>query len=122
MENTKTQIIDKMGILTSGLCAVHCMVFPLMLSFGLLNGLANNWHGITEIVVILCSIILGSWSVINALRSHGKRLPQYLIIAGAIMVIIGFAKVEANHLIMAIGGMILLSGHWMNWQKIISTP
>jgi len=113
----KRHNIDRLGIISSGLCAVHCAALPLLISFGLMGTLNTDMHHFLEWTVIFCSLTLGIWSIYNALTSHGRLWPQLLIAIGAFMIIGGFL-IASNHAIMAIGGIMLLSGHWSNWRLL----
>lgn len=118
MNRSNRQIIDQLGIITSGLCAVHCAALPVMLSLGLIGGINGSLHHIVELFVITGSAFLGIISIYNGLNGHGKILPQILISIGAFCIIMGFLISFLGHLVMAIGGMSLLYGHWLNWRQL----
>ncbi len=117
MSTFKRHTIDRLGILSSGLCAVHCAAIPLLISFGLIGTLSSGTHMLVEWMVIISSLILGSWSVYNALRSHGRIWPQVLIALGAFTIVIGFIF-AISHILMAAGGLLLVIGHWFNWRLL----
>lgn len=118
MSRTNQNKIDQLGIITSGLCAVHCAVLPLMISVGLLGSMQGAAHGTIEIAVILVSTFLGSWSIYNGLRGHGKLIPQLMIGGGAMVIVLGLLIPAMGHPLMATGGIVLLLGHWFNWRLL----
>ena len=80
--------------------------------------MGSDFHHLSEWIVVITSSLLGLWSVYNGLRGHGRLLPQLIIGVGALVVIIGMLNANVTHLIMAVGGMILVVGHWLNWRKL----
>jgi len=120
MSVIKRHKIDQLGIITSGLCALHCAALPLLLSMGMLGSLDAHAHGVLEISVIVVSALLGTWSIFNGLRGHGKMYPQLLIGFGALVIILGLLIPSIGHPLMAVGGFTLLYGHWLNWRLVAS--
>lgn len=118
MSRTNQNKIDQLGIITSGLCALHCAALPLLISFGLLGSMHDTAHGALEIIVILASSFLGLWSIYNGLRGHGKLVPQLMIAGGALVIIFGLMIPAVGHPLMAFGGFVLLLGHWFNWRLL----
>ncbi len=118
MSVIKRHKIDQLGILTSGLCALHCAALPVLLSLGVFGSLDNQLHGTLEISVIVVSALLGTWSIYNGLRGHGKIYPQLLIGSGALVIILGLLIPSIGHPLMAVGGFTLLYGHWLNWRLV----
>ena len=117
MSTIKRQNVDRLGILSSGLCALHCAALPVLISFGLVGTLTPDTHLFIEAGVILSSLFLGVWSIYNALTSHGRIWPQILIAVGAFVIISGFLF-SSSHIFMAVGGFMLVSGHWFNWRLL----
>ena len=117
MDKLKNNYVDKIGIFTSGICAVHCAALPIFLYFGVIGSLSSSWHDVTELAVIICSCVLGVWSIVNALRNKAKITPQVFIVVGATIIVVSMINAPANHWIMSIGGGLLLLGHWQN-QKV----
>lgn len=118
MNKSNRHIIDRLGIITSGLCAIHCAAIPVLLSFGLIGGISGTMHHNVELLVITASAFLGIMSIYNGLNGHGRILPQVLISIGAFCIIMGFLVSMLGHLVMAIGGISLLYGHWLNWRQL----
>ena len=121
MIKNNRQIVDQIGIITSGLCALHCAAIPILLSFGILGGTSGLMHDKIELVVIIASACLGFWSILNGLIGHGRIIPQLMIGGGAMLIIAGLSSSFLGHGFMAIGGCMLLYGHWLNWRKLSFT-
>ena len=116
MNKPNYNYVDKIGIFTSGVCALHCLALPLLLSFGIISSFSSAWHDLTEFAVIVCSCILGIWSIFNALKNKVNIAPQLCIVCGAIIIVYSLMNAPSNHFYMAIGGCLLLLGHWQNWR------
>ncbi len=115
----KSKAVDTLGMITSTLCAIHCAALPILFSLGILGGASSVAHHSIELSVIVMSFGLGSWSIYQAMKSHKRLVPQMTIIAGIIIIVAGFAvATETNHNVMAIGGGILVLGHWINRRYI----
>ena len=117
----KKRIVDQIGIITSGLCTIHCAAIPVLLSLGMMGSVSVGFHDNMELVVIGLSSFLGIWSIYNGLSGHGRLIPQVLIASGAFLIILGISILDANHGFMALGGLALVSGHWMNWRQLSLT-
>lgn len=117
MSTIKRHTIDRLGILSSGICALHCAALPVLISLGLIGTLNSDTHLVIEWGVILSSLVLGIWSIYNALTSHGRIWPQVLIGFGAFAIIIGLAF-SLSHVFMSVGGFLLVVGHWFNWRLL----
>lgn len=110
--------VDRVGMISSGLCALHCAALPMLLYFGVISSVSSVAHDSFELVVLLCSISLAIYSAWRGLRLHGRIFPQLLIAGGMLMLIIGFLM--SQHMVMAIGGLCLVAGHWLNYRSQIS--
>ena len=113
--------LDYIGMATSLLCAVHCALLPIVLSFSSLMGirfLANVW---LESMIILLSFFIASYALMRGfLRYHQNPL-------ALLIVVIGFSGIGLGHLTLTgINESILVSGgalivaiaHLINWTEI----
>lgn len=121
MKKQSTKAVDTIGMITSGLCAVHCAALPVLFSLGILGGASSAAHHSLELAVLVVSVGVGAWSIMQAMKTHGKIFPQLIIVAGLSLIVTGFLLATAeNHSIMAIGGLILVSGHWINRRYLLN--
>lgn len=104
---------DKIGIWTSIICLIHCLVFPLMATtFPLFIDL--DWK--VEILLISTALIVGTISFLDNAIKHKYWLSLILFLAGFIGLMSGvFLKSEILHIL---GLMILILAHYKNYQKI----
>ena len=90
--------IDVVGASASFLCAIHCAMVPLIVTFGMLSGVSFLANEIWDIVFIGVSVVLAFSSLINGYRKHHQK--WYPIVTA----MLGFTSLILGHLI--IGGMI----------------
>lgn len=104
---------DKIGIWTSIICLIHCLVFPLMATiFPLFIDLDIK----VEILLISIALIIGTISFLDNALKHKYWLSLALFLAGFIGLMSGvFLKSETLHVV---GLMILILAHYKNYQKI----
>jgi len=108
--------VDIMGIVASGVCAIHCAALPILFSLGVLGGATTSVaHHSMELGVLIVSLGLASWSSYRGWKSHGRIVPQMVIGIGVFLILYGFlVATPANHSIMAVGGFVLVLGHAWN--------
>lgn len=104
---------DKIGILTSTLCLVHCLVFPFL--FSILPALKVIDGGF-EWILIFIAFVVGSLSFYDNAKKHGYMNPLYLFSLGFLCILISkiFNEESSN-----IGGLVcLIIAHWLNYSYI----
>lgn len=81
--------LDKAGAAISWVCAVHCLLMPLVLSFVPLLGISFLAHNGFEYVFVGLSISVALLSLLPAyFRQHGKIRTLLLFISGISFVIL----------------------------------
>jgi len=109
--------IDFFGFLNSFLCAIHCAIFPLLISLGLLESLFWIEHFWLEMVFLFFSIFFASLSLIKSYKSH-KRVEALLMVAlglGCLFVGLNLGHSVIQTVIMTMGGVIIASAHIVNF-------
>ena len=113
--------MDLIGGVTSGVCAIHCISIPLLLSFGTFGGLSIASHTVFDIVVIGLAIIIATWASIRGYERHHSWSPILIMILGTSMLLCGwFLNGSSSHFVMALGGSFLAFGHYWNYR--LRTP
>lgn len=109
---------DRLGISLSGLCAVHCLFFPVVIALLPLWPVAKAIHFWTHPLLFL----LIAPTVYFALRSHDipRRIPR-LLYAGLAVVALAWIFHErvglwGESIITLIGSGLLVTGHWYNYK------
>ena len=112
----KNAIIDKLGVWVSALCAIHCLLFPLLLP--LVPVLAasifvEEWF---EVAMIALSIAIGFTAfLIGFFQYHRQLYPIYLLLLAGVV----FWQKEAvgegfEPIIVTLGAAFLIAAHLLN--------
>ncbi len=109
--------IDLFGLVSSSLCALHCVSFPLLISLGFIGTIGSSTsHFITEMLVLVASVILVSLSIYKGLKAHESATPYWFFAFGLAAIVIGLFC--TYHLLMAAGGISLAVGHLLNHKLL----
>jgi hypothetical protein len=116
---TSSLLWDRFGIGVSGICAIHCLVVPVLVSVLPLwsfTGVIHDWlHPI--FILFLLPVVYFS-----AKRSHYDRKITTVLITGFFLLLIGWL---AGHFWLGLlfesittlaGSILLIIGHWMNYR------
>ena len=114
-----TNRLDKIGATSSGLCAIHCCVMPLVITFLPLIGLgwlANEW---VEWVLFACSAAIGTSSLCLGYRQHGNKNAFRTLAFGLSVLALGRLG-DMHHWapyyigLLAVGGFTVAGSHYIN--------
>jgi hypothetical protein len=110
---------DVVGFSASTICAVHCLVVPLLLMLSSFSGLEVLHNHRVETFILVFSTTIGSISIIPGWRKHhGKLLPVFIFITG--IAFISFGRLPIDPLaetVFTTGGALLVAiAHWINWK------
>lgn len=111
--------LDFLGFSASFLCAIHCALLPILLTFSAMAGLEFLEDPFIEYGMIGLSAVLASLSLIGSYKkSHRNPLPLYIVA-------FGFTSIMFSHLgdsevfeaiFMTIGGFSIAGSHVYNWK------
>lgn len=80
---------DKLGIITSVACTIHCTILPLLINVLPILGFPFGENKLVEYGMILLSFIFGTFSLLYGYATHHhKRLPIILFALGFLCLII----------------------------------
>lgn len=117
MESIQKQaIVDKLGMITAALCAVHCVLLPFLLpALPLIASsfFAEEWF---EQTMLSLSILIGFWAIIGGFyRYHRKLYPVYLLVLGGLVYLNkGMFGHELEPWILSIGAALIVAAHFTN--------
>jgi vacuolar-type H+-ATPase subunit I/STV1 len=109
---------DRIGIALSGLCAIHCLFFPVTIALLPLLPVAESVHDWTHPALFL----LIAPTVYFAVRSNGlpKSIPRLLYIGLAVIALAWMLHdligMWGESVVTIIGSCLLVTGHWMNYR------
>jgi len=112
---------DRLGIWLSGLCVIHCVLTPLLLTALPISSSFFNFESWTHWILALLlipTVVIGFRSSIRKGRATYVRV---LFLLGGLLVLAGLLVGEnypeiAETILTIIGGLFLVAGHWKNWK------
>ena len=100
------------------LCAIHCLLLPLILPLLALAGLAFIGEDLLENTILGLSVAVGLWSLIGGARKHGEWRLLVPLLAGAL---IYSQRDILGHLgepfIILLGASLIIYAHWSNLRR-----
>ncbi len=111
-----TFFADKLGICTSLVCMIHCLLVPFLLIIGfdsLMHLFDQEW---IEITLLSSSLIIGSFSFIKGYVLHRQHFVPVLFLSGFLLLVNGEAVSSLGLAISlsVIGALIIAYAHFQN--------
>jgi len=104
---------DKLGIWTSVICLIHCLVFPLLATtFPLFLNLDEK----VELFLIGMALLIGAISFMDNVIKHKYYLSLILFISGFLSIL--GSVIHESETLHLIGLFVLISAHYLNYKKI----
>lgn len=113
--------LDRIGMTASTLCALHCAVVPLLLTFLPLVGLGFLTNPMFEWGMIIVALLLGVSSIfLSYFRTHRRILPIVLLISGFTIVVTGHIYTHGivEAIIVPAGGLTIALAHFVNYKYV----
>lgn len=112
--------LDKVGMIISIGCMIHCILLPVVLPLlpllGLIIGHDGYFHLMLGGLIVLTAVL----ALIPGIHKHHKMLPLYLgfqgiglIMAGGVGELTGFPEIASAILTIA-GSCLMVSAHYLN--------
>ncbi|HMB98568.1 MAG TPA: MerC domain-containing protein [Balneolaceae bacterium] len=116
---TITGLWDRIGLSVSGICAVHCLLFPVLITTLPLWPIAFTIHEWAHPVFIGLLLPVVYFA---ARRSHFNKKIILFLVSGFLLIVSGWlighfwigAWFETTATL--IGSVMLIAGHWMNYR------
>nr|WP_301004003.1 MerC domain-containing protein [Arsukibacterium sp.] len=111
-------LFDKVGITVTSLCAIHCIMLPVLLPVLPLLGLTVNHNHAFERAMLLFTMVLGFVALfIGFHRYHRKLYPFYsLFLGGFIYWQRDVWGHEYEHAVLIVGASLVVLAHVMNMR------
>jgi hypothetical protein len=116
---TASILWDKLGIGISGICAIHCLLVPVLIAILPLwefTAIMHEWMHPVFIILILPTVYYASR------RSHFDRIITGLLTGGLILLLIGWSVghywigLLFETVFTVAGSFALIAGHWFNYR------
>lgn len=113
--------LDRAGILTSALCAVHCLSSALAMGLLTAMGAAGLVAPIVEQVFLGLAVLFGLGSLLPAARTHRSPSPLLWFSAG-LVALLGLRPLTGGGLeealVVAVGATAVIRAHWRNTRLL----
>lgn len=108
--------LDKVGIAVTSLCAIHCIMLPVLLPVLPLLGLTSVHNHALERIVLLVTMVLGFITLFAGFhRYHRKLYPFYSLFLGGFIYwqkdLLGH---EYEHFVLIVGAAFVVLAHILN--------
>lgn len=116
LKNTTASIVDLLGALIGGLCAIHCIgmsLIGLMLMMGSFGGLDLHQHWMHEVIIGTTIIFAILGCILNRKNTNFHKK----LILGVVLILVAeifFSETIYSQIMMGFGGTILFITHWKN--------
>lgn len=109
-------MLDRIGITATTLCALHCILLPVLLPILPLLGLSVLADHSWEHVFLLLTAALGTFALFSGFKRYHKKLyPFYLLYIGIILYWIKHDYSEEVEIYFIVGGTALIvAAHFIN--------
>lgn len=109
-------MLDRIGITATSLCALHCILLPVILPALPLLGVGFLADHVWEHVFLILTAILGSIAMFSGFkRYHRKLYPFYLLMLG---IVVYWQKHDFSEAVqpyfIVIGALLIVSAHFIN--------
>lgn len=116
------QLLSRLGLSASTICAIHCMAMPFLLGVLPTLGLGFLASGWFELAMIGISVVLGAITLGTSYRLHQKINPIVLLTSGVVVLLFNFfghdshsELAETLHpYIAAFGAMMIATSYYIN--------
>lgn len=110
---------DRVGIGLSGVCAIHCLLVPVIVSLVPLWPTFEELHGYTHLIFFLA---ITPTVVLSLQKKHESKAVTLFLLSGVLVIFLAwFFNETLGELgeagITLIGSVSLIWGHWLNYKS-----
>ncbi len=118
MEEKYRTKADIIGMAVALLCALHCSILPIAITFGVISSSSNLDHTFVEVLFLLVSFSIAFISLwYSYKKKHNNSKPLLIASLGFFIFLLGLANFVGGHIIMTTaGGLLIALSHFINWR------
>lgn len=116
--------VDRIGMLASGACAVHCLLVPLLLAISPVLGEVLHEAEWLERGFVWVAVVVSALSIGFGVLRHGQFVPALLLwsLGAALLLPVGLGYEPASEWLhaaqMVPGGIAIALAHLANWRAL----
>ena len=110
--------VERVGIILSFICAIHCMATPIFLIFAPMFLTSFAFSGLMEWALVSSSFLLAAYLLFNDYRKHHKILPLLLLLLSLVFKIIEVLVHQTSFewVFGLLLGLSIVIAYWINFQ------
>lgn len=111
--------LDRLGLLLSGICLVHCIGLPILILLLPAIAFALPSDGVVHAALIVMVLPVSGFALSRGLSKHGNRWAALLGVSGLLFLVLGLAffESESAETISTVTGSLMISlAHILNWR------
>ena len=118
MSKYKFLAIEKVGILLSIACAVHCLTLPIFLFFAPFLASSFAFSSNLEWILVISSFVLAAFILMLDYRKHRQPLPLYFLGVGIIIKVLDMVLANQSYawLFGIMLGVVISIAYWVNYK------
>lgn len=110
---------DRVGIGLSGICAIHCLLVPVVVSLVPLWPAFEELHGYTHLIFFLA---ITPTVVLSLQKKHESKAVTTFLLSGVVIIFLAwFFNERLGELgeagVTLVGSLLLIWGHWLNYKS-----
>lgn len=107
--------LDRIGIAATTICAIHCLMLPLLVPLATATGLSLLVSATAERLVLASTLLFACVVLVNGCRHHHNRLPLALAgLGGVLYALKGSLGHEVEPLFVVSGACLIVGAHLWN--------
>ena len=111
--------LDKIGSTVAGLCFIHCLIFPLLITLLPFASFYFVPLDVFETILFSLALLFGVISICAGFKKHKQYSGPFMISVGLFLLMLGRLSHNSNlssvHLpIMILASLVLITGHFIN--------
>lgn len=116
--------VDRIGMLASGACALHCLLLPLLLAISPVLGEVLHEAEWLERGFVWVAVLVSAISIGTGVVRHGQYVPAVVLwsIGAALLLPVGLGMEAASEWMHALqmvpGGVAIALAHLANWRAL----
>jgi hypothetical protein len=118
MSKYKFLTIEKIGVLLSIACAVHCLTLPIFLFFAPYLAASFAFSSNLEWILVISSFVLAAFILVLDYRKHHQPLPLYFLGFGIIIKVLDLVLANQSYawLFGILLGAVISIAYWVNYK------